>query len=113
VTQTGDVLCYSFYCCGDWCLEDDSMGSRSSLSITAMAKSRNTRNLSRWTASDSGEEVLVLVLVGRTEGVSTTLLLDSAASRMLLLKVVGLVRLLSEVFGVFDGDFMVFSEGGL
>jgi hypothetical protein len=90
---------------------DESMGSKSSkLSITAMANSRNTRNLSRRTASDSaGEEVLlVLVLVGRTEGVSTTLLLDNAASRMLLL---GLVRLLSEVFCVFDADFIVISEG--
>jgi hypothetical protein len=89
-------------------LEDDSMGSKSSLSITAMAKLRITRNLSRRIASDSGEEVsLVLVLV-----FTTTLLLDSAAIRMLLLKVVGLVRLLSEVFcALGDGDFMVISEG--
>jgi hypothetical protein len=94
-----------FYCCWDWCVEDDSTGSKSLLSITAMAKLRIPRNLSRRIASDSGEEVLlVLVLV-----FTTTLLLDSAAIRMLLLKVVlGLVRLLSEVFcALEDGDFIV------
>jgi hypothetical protein len=71
------------------------MGLESSPSISAMAESIIIRNLSRRTASDSGE---VIVLVGRTE-VSTTLLLDSAACWMLLLKVM--------VFCACDGDFIV------
>jgi hypothetical protein len=75
--------------------------------MTAIAKSRISRNLTRRTASESGEEVLAIVLVAWTEVVSTTLLLDDAACRMLLLKVVGLV---GEVFWVSDGDFMVLSK---
>jgi hypothetical protein len=97
--------------CGDRCcvVVNDSMKSKSSLSITASARSIVTRNLSRRTASDSGDEVLVIVLV-----LSTTLLLDKTACSMLLLKVVRLVKVLPEVFWVVsDGDFMVLCFRGV
>jgi hypothetical protein len=81
---------------------DDSLRSKSSLSMTASAKSRISRNLLRRTASDSGEEVLAIALAGRSPEVEfTTFLLDDAACRMMLLKV--------GLFWVSDGDFMVFS----
>jgi hypothetical protein len=71
------------------------MGSKSPLSITAMADARTMRNLSRRTSADTGTG-------GRTE-VSTTLPLDNACRMLLLeLKAGGLVL----VFCASDGDFM-------
>jgi hypothetical protein len=78
---------------------DESMASRSSLLISAIAASRVIRNLLRRTSADSGE--VCVIVIGRTE-VSATLMLDNAC-RMLLLKGVGLVL----VFCASDGDFMV------
>jgi hypothetical protein len=78
---------------------DDSMGSKSLLSIIAMAKLRILRNLSRRTSADSGE--VCVILIGRTK-VSTKLPLGNAG-RVLLLKISGLVL----VFCASDGNFMV------
>jgi hypothetical protein len=78
------------------------MGSKSSLSSSAMAESIIMRTLSRRTTADSGEVVCVNG-IGRTEG-STTLPLDNAC-RMLLL-VLKAVRLVL-VSCASDGDFMV------
>jgi hypothetical protein len=80
---------------------DDSMRSKSSLSISAMARLIILRTLSRRTSADSGE--VCVTGIGRTE-VSTTLPLNNAC-RMLLLdvKAGGLVL----VFCASHGDFMV------
>jgi hypothetical protein len=78
---------------------DDLTGSKSPLSITAMAKSIIIRNLSRRTSADS-DEVCVIV-IGKTK-VFTKLPLGNAG-RVLLLKVGGLVL----VFCASDGNFMV------
>jgi hypothetical protein len=75
------------------------MGSKSSLSIIAMAESIIRRTLSRLTSADSGE--VCVIVIGSREAF-TTLPLDNAF-RMLLLKLVGLVL----VFCMSDGDFMV------
>jgi hypothetical protein len=77
---------------------DDSMGSKSLLSIIAMAKLRILRNLSRRTSADSGE--VCVILIGRTK-VSTKLPLGNAGR--MLFKISGLVL----VFCASDGNFMV------
>jgi hypothetical protein len=75
------------------------MVSKSSPSITAMAESRIIRNLMRrWTASGSDVFVIMIEKTG-----DSTLLLDNACNRTLLLKVVGWELVLC----VCDGDFMV------
>jgi hypothetical protein len=75
------------------------MGSKSPLSIIAMAESIIIRNLSRRTSADSGE--VCVIVTGRTK-VSTKLPLSNACS-VLLLKVGGLVL----VFCASDENFMV------
>jgi hypothetical protein len=76
------------------------MGSKSPLSIIAMAESRIVRNLSRRTSADSSE--VCVTVIGRTEVSPASRVVN--ACRVLLLKVVGLVLL---VFCASDGDFMV------
>jgi hypothetical protein len=78
---------------------DDSIGSKSPLSIIAMAASRIIRNLSLRTSADSGE--VCDIVIGRTEASTTSRVFN--ACRVLLLKVVGLVM----VFCASDGIFMV------
>jgi hypothetical protein len=64
-----------------------------------MAASRIIINLSRWSASDSGEEEVV-IMIGKTG--ATAAFCDHASSKLFLK-----VRGLELVFCVGDGDFMV------
>jgi hypothetical protein len=75
------------------------MGSKSSPSSSAMAEVRIKRNLLRLRTDSDSEEVFVMGKIGES---SPSLLLDNA-SRLLLIKVVGLVLVLC----VCDEDFMV------
>jgi hypothetical protein len=82
---------------------DDSMASKSSLSIIAMAELIIARDLSRWTSADSGEVCVCVTVTGRIE-VPTTLPLNNACRMLLLvLKAGGLVL----VFCASAEDFMV------
>jgi hypothetical protein len=82
------------------------MGLRSSSLSNAMAESRIVFNLLRRTVADSSDEVLVVVLAGRTEGKSALedgLEDKASACSMLLLKVLVLVLVLC----ICDGGFMM------
>jgi hypothetical protein len=73
-----------------------------------MAESTIVFNLLRRTAADSSDEVLVIVLVGRTGG-NSALEDKASACSILLLKVAGLVLL---VLCICDGDFMMVVDKG-
>jgi hypothetical protein len=102
----------SFYGSGYWRVVNGSMGSTSSLSISAMAESRILRNLLRlWTDSDSGE--IFVIVMGRTGEFSSSSPPDNAC-RMLFVKFVGwvLVLVLVLVLCVCGEDFMVVVHKG-